>query len=402
VAAAPPRLIAALACGVGSLLLSGLYLRTELGDGRTLADSPAAAAIPAEVAALAGGTAAAPPRRLAPAERAALLAALRHAPLEQRRFDRFYAQRSLDVTVTDPRLDGAAALLARLGWRDTASSQNLLLRTALTGAYGAMIDRADSLLRRRHLTEPTLALMAALEVVPAMRTALIARLAEPAPWRTEFLRALPPRPSPTVLAARLDTLNRLQARERRLDRAEVVPLVAALAAAGRAEVAWRLWSRLQPLGGANLLHDADFRAAAVLSRGDQPAAPFDWGLGNGASFSVATGARGDRGLAIQWDGGGLPTFLTQQVRVPGPGRYRLDLATGQPRDAVAMLQPVLQCDARAIGFAPVVAPRLAAWVSDPVPADCAFPVLRLDARLTEAGRPKSVDVDRLVLQRLRG
>lgn len=296
-----------------------------------------------------------------------------------------------------------ARLLASLGWRDTPSQQNLLLRDALAGSYQSVLDRGDALLRRRKLMAVANQLLAAMETTPEGGRLLVARLAAGPVWRSDYLVATSQAAPPPFLAVRRRTLLALMAAGSPVSRREIAPVLNNLVAAGDDTGAYMLWTRY--VGRRNeaegdVLYDGRFRR--VVGQDAGPVLPFDWQLHSDLGYEALV--PGSSGLEVNWDGKGLPVFATQRVPVRARAAYRLRL-TGQVNGATfgSLFQPILTCGTVPVRFDAVRADdREGIFQSGPIPAGCGTADFALTGRLRDSVAPTSAQVTSARLSPLGG
>ena len=274
------------------------------------------------------------------------------------------------LTVGDtPRATALLTAAAGLGWRD-AVTQRRLYRVALAQRRHAdALDHADALLRLNARREPLFADLAAHMGDPTFRRALARRSAASVSWGDQFLHTGWRRLQPEVLQAYVADRT---ATGRPVARAELAPVLGAMARAGRLPEAQQLW---------------DQRFGAPITRGarrlrwpDQAAldhpTPFDWTIPLG--YAVLPASNGAPMLSFTDTGSdeGWP----MRTMVLAPGRYEL-LA---PRDAdVAAWRWSMACDTDA--------PRPARPLTDTdldVPHGCAFVRLAVAARSGEGSEAR--------------
>lgn len=283
-----------------------------------------------------------------------------------------------------------AAVLRRLGWRDTPALQNLLLSDLNDEAYERLIDVADALLRRNQLIEPTRAILANTEVDDVWQARIVAKLLARPAWRLYYLQNGAELRNPAVIRARGETMLEMQRRGAKLSSAEINSVLPNLIDHGLAPAAYAIWRG--SFGVAERpLADPAFRRLARQSASTDPSV-FLWQVGIGADFDVQTGNKDRGGLTIRWNGRGTPIFVTQRSSGP-PGRYTAELATVDgKRLASGQIGLRLMCPGEAIDFRPTGSTRdggLRLESEGPVP--CGFARLELYGIVQD--RPADILVD---------
>jgi hypothetical protein len=308
----------------------------------------------------------------------------------------------LYVDAVRTRGSGAATLpiaqtLGLLGWRHTFAQQNLMLRAALDERFGEVIDRVDGLLRRQKSTDQAISMLVAMETLPQIHKAVVAKLLGRPMWRYEYLVRVGPQAPAQFLDARLATLRVLLNSTGGLSRPELAPSLQALVANGRGRAAYALWERKAGVvRDNNLLRDANFQAAAALT-GDETLIPFEWRLNQGLGYSADANGQG---ISINWDGRGVPVFLTQLLPVDAGYSYFLTVEgradSGELQD---MLAPTLLCGQVTIPFVATKAgDGRAAFKSAPVPDDCDMATFAIGGNVDSGARAVTMEINRATLQ----
>lgn len=327
-----------------------------------------------------------------PARQVELRAALWRQPLNARLFDRVYVD---TADRADPAAARNAALLARLGWRDTSSSQNLLLHYALTARYSALIDRAESLTRRHQSEATVFQFLGAVEATPAVRQLIVTRLRAHVPWRDAYLGFDPLLANPQFRDARLRTLRELLASGDRVDRQEIDGLVLALVAAGQPAPAYRLWADVVGHSDEEI-YDQAFRR--LTSASVEPATiPFEWQLESAAGHSAtASGVGATSGVDITWDGRDVPTLMSQLVPVPSGRHATLEIVSDRPAEMAQTLQPIFTCGGQVVPFSLIGSGDGAVrYVAPPLPPTCRFATLSLAGRPLDDARNVTLTIRRI-------
>lgn len=321
--------------------------------------------------------------------------ALERRPLQQRLMNRFYVEAMRRNDSGAAARD--AALLPRLGWRDTSTTQNLMLRYAIALNAGPLLDRGESLLRREQLEDNVFRFLAAVEAVPQMQGALTARLRGNPPWRARYFAYAPLLESDVLRTARAATIEQLLASGFRLSRAEIATLVGVMVAKGEDEQAWRLWQRTGNAGAATGLADPDFAIAHRLRTIGAPTTPFDWQVGADNDSAATLPDYRPRGVGLRWNGRGVPVFLTQRLRLTGTGGLTVRVALAQPQIALRYLEPVLTCRDRELSFEPAGQRQHLAIFSAQRPAGCTFATFSIRGKPTDDPTPGLGDIDSVTL-----
>lgn len=276
-------------------------------------------------------------------------------------------------------------VLSRLGWRDTASRQNLLVRHALQRDVSAALDDVDGLLRRNQLIEQITPALLAMEKDPTWQLQVVERLRERPSWRFGFLQRGSLIDDPGSLAARARTIRLLQVSGDDVDAGEIAPVLPKLLGAKLGEEAFSIWQAREP---SILRPVADSSFVKLASEREPSTVPFHWQLTNGPDYSVEVGSRPVPHLTLSWNGVGAPVFATQYISVP-VGRHTVLLTTPEPDTNVADVIGVrMACGTESVEFDRMrrVSSVSVAYASGRV-VPCAFPRLELfgHPRLTGAG-----------------
>ena len=272
---------------------------------------------------IAAGDAKAPPVLVARTR--ALLA---EQPLDQPRFNLLFAAEAKGEMDAGRRAAFAEALGA-LGWRDTASQQNLIMEAARVNDSQAMILHIDALLRRGRMVDNILPVLVQVEAVPEAAALLADRLALQPNWRTRYLRESGLLASPQALTARARLLERMLEKGDRLTNSELKPSLDAMMRAGLREDAARIAMRANPVGGDKAtIHDPDFSQYLSLSQEDREyPLPFEWTTANrpGISAQIAPRGGGRGQLQLRWSGVGAPVMARTMVLLGQVPPSRLDV-----------------------------------------------------------------------------
>lgn len=290
------------------------------------------------------------------------------------------------------------AVLARLGWRDTASVQNMLYAAALTTDLPRILDLGDALLRRRQLTDQMIPVLSTVEGDAALRAIFVQRLAERPSWRGLYLTTTGHLRTRDQLIARFETIRLLQRRGARLDQAEVVPSITALDGADLSQYGFALWQSIRP-NATRPLDDTGFvLASRSYATGHDPV-PYQWQMMTGQGFSADASRDGDQAsLTIDWDGRGVPVFAQQRTSA-GPGSYTLAVAVA-PEDVgdLSAIDFRLVCDDGAVGFRQILADPTRYVTTGPV--RCSFPLFQIAGEIQAGASTHQLSFDRITMQPL--
>lgn len=290
-----------------------------------------------------------------------------------------------------------ARLLAELGWRYTPAQQNLMLRAAIDGRFAEVTDRADALLRRQKLTEQAMAMLMAMEAIPQVHNLVVDKLLGDPLWRYDYLLRISPQTPPQVVDARFRTLRVLLRTPDSVSRAELAPALQALVAQGRGRDADALWTlKAGARRGDNILRDGDFRIATQMA-GDEIRIPFEWQLNQNLGYSADAGGQG---VIVNWDGRGIPVFMSQLVPVQ-PGRsYMLSIdGKADAGTLQTLLSSSLDCGPVKLAFASVDGnDRGARFKSVTIPKGCDMATLEIGGDIDAGRRAVSMDIARIVLR----
>ncbi|KUO49482.1 MAG: hypothetical protein APF78_07750 [Sphingomonadales bacterium BRH_c3] len=259
---------------------------------------------------------------MSPAQLASAKRALARQPLDQPLLNAIYASEvrgGLDET----QRRAYVSTLGKLGWRDTATQQNLLFEAARRNDLEAALDHMDALLRRDKLAEQIMPLLAQLEVDPIGTRLMAERLANNPVWRKRYFLLAEPLANPKILDARLRLFDYMAEHDMPVDRVEMRAALYALFNAGRKDaIAEMVRAQLPAEKKSQLLYDPDFDQWL----GEPPeirwaTAPQDWRLTNrsGISAQIIAEEWSSR-LVLRWNGRGAPiiartmTFLTEGQR----------------------------------------------------------------------------------------
>lgn len=227
------------------------------------------------------------------------------------------------------------ALSGQLGWRDSATELMLMEDAARRRDDNAAMRHIDALLRRKPDLAPMLmpALHAA-AVSESGRNALLARLDENPPWRTDFFTRIDFIPAGYENAHETLLLQLARSGKPAAD-SEIVPCITALARAGSVTRARRLWITLSGAKDEQVL-DPDFARFDPARSAVNPN-PFEWTSNHlsGVELRVTIGAGlpSTRELVVDTDGSAYGTVLAQILVLPR-GRYRL-FVTAPSTDVLA-------------------------------------------------------------------
>lgn len=269
--------------------------------------------------------------------------------------------------------------LRSLGWRDTVAQQNLIADAIIRQDVGTLVASADSLLRRNTVILEATQVMNLAEAYPETWPQVFALLKDRVDWRYAYLERAGSMTVPAVLDGRAKTLTALMRAGDRLEGQEVRPFVFALVNAGRIAEADRLW-RAYTNDNSNLIHDSQFRQALALGSSPATPHPFLWSLGSGYGYSVGIDPNGlgSAVVTLQWDGRGVPVFLSQMTSAK-PGRLRLRIKVeGDQKAFGERIGARLRCDDLLTPLLPVPRPGATDLVLETEKASpCEFPTIQI-------------------------
>lgn len=256
---------------------------------------------------------------MSPAQLAAAKRALARQPLDQPLLNAVYAN-EVRGGLDESRRRAYVSALRRLGWRDTATQQNLLFEAARSNNLEAALDHMDALLRRDKLADQIMPLLAQLEVDPAGTRLMAERMAQMPVWRERYFRFAEPLSNPEILDARLRLFEYMAEQDIPVSRVEMRATLFALFSAGRKDaIADIVRAELPAEKQAQLLYDPDFdQWLGEPAETRWATGPQDWLLTNrsGVSTQIVTEEWGSR-LVLRWNGRGAPiiartlTFLAE-------------------------------------------------------------------------------------------
>ncbi len=275
--------------------------------------------------------------------------------------------------------------LRKLGWRDTGALQTLINDAIQREDLSEIEIIADAMLRRKVLEEQAGLLMSLMETDPAAQKRILAKLEEPAPWRSSYLQRTGSVTVPAIIDARFQTLRTLQESGDPLIRQEFANFVNNLISIQRLKEAEKLWlghTSARPAA----IHDGNFKIAMSLGADEPFITPFDWLFhsGNGYSADVSDDGLGGVNVYIRWDGRGVPVFMNQ-LTAAKPGHYRI---TTQTNSNVAhfsrSIDFKLRCGGDVTNFENRFDIRKKIIVSESKnPVECSFPRLDISGRIAD-------------------
>lgn len=254
-----------------------------------------------------------------PSQLAAAKRALARQPLDQNLLNVIYASEvraGLDDTIRNQYV----STLGKMGWRDSATQQNLLFEAARRNDLIAALDHMDALLRRDKLAEQIMPLLAQLEVDPTGTRLMAERLAQEPAWRLRYFRFAEPLNNLDILDARLRLFEYMAEQDMPVKRVERRATLYALFNAGRKDaIADLVRAELPAEQGSQLLYDPNFDQ--WFGEPDEirwATAPQDWRLTNRSGVSAQIIAEDwNSRLVLRWNGRGAPiiartmTFLSE-------------------------------------------------------------------------------------------
>lgn len=231
-------------------------------------------------------------------------------PLDQSRLNEVYATEVRNGADENQRRDYVSVLEA-MGWRDTATQQNLLFEAALRNDIDGAVDHMDALLRREKLGDQIMPLLTQLEVDPEGSRIVAERLVRSPSWRGRYFDFGGPLTNPEILDARVRLLNIMKQQGEPVTRNELRVTLGALIQAGkRKEVVEIAKGRMPESERDQLLYDQNFdRLISVSSEDRQRPIAYEWRPTDtpGVSVQIVVEEWGSR-LAVRWNGRGAPNF----------------------------------------------------------------------------------------------
>lgn len=294
------------------------------------------------------------------------------------------------------------AVMRKMGWRSTPTLQTIINNALETQNLNDIIVVADALLRRRQLFEQAVGLMNLLETEPATKNGVYNRLKKKVPWRTDYLQLGGEIKVPQIIDARIQTINRLQASGDLLTRQELAPSVSAMVAAGRLKDAHAIW-RANTRAAPTALHDGNFRVAVGAGADTNFSFPFEWQFYSGTGFSTYPSKDGLSGaiVAIQWDGRGVPLFMSQLTSAT-PGNYRFTFKVdGDAQQFATKIGVRFRCGSETIALRNKVLPNSQLVTAETIaPVPCKFPWLDIFGQIQERGAAVDLAFSRVALARV--
>lgn len=293
-------------------------------------------------------------------------------------------------------------VIGKMGWRSTAASQTLINEAMKTQDLRKITAIADALLRRQKLFEQTVNLMNLLEAEPSTWEGVYNRLNANAPWRVDYLQYAGVIKQPAVIEGRIRTLRALQKGGNRLTRQELAPSIAMLVSADKlkdAEQIWRANGRMPPTD----LHDGDFSTAVSVGSDTNFSFPFEWQFYSGTGFSAYPSEDGLNGatVAIQWDGRGLPLFMSQLTSAT-PGNYRFSFKVdGDAQKFASKIGVRFRCGSEIIRMRNSVKPNSQIVMAETItPITCEFPWVDIFGQIQERSAAVELAFNRVMLARI--
>lgn len=253
-------------------------------------------------------------------------ARLAEQPLDQAKVNLLFAsemKRGLDAK----RRDAFVNALISLGWRDTATQQNLVVRLLQSDDPSKAILRADGLLRRGRLFNEVIPMLVHMELFPDATDILVERLMRKPNWRKEYFAHAAPVPGQQGLDGRIRLLSRLMDKKDRISHEEIAPSLAIIVSGGMPEAAIRLGLRsVGAKPGNELLYDPMFAKTAALSTDDlEKPFPFEWEFASAAGVGGMIVVRDAAQAQLHWNGRGAPVIARTMTLSRDPRRLRLSI-----------------------------------------------------------------------------
>ena len=231
---------------------------------------------------------------------------------------------------------------AGLGWRDLPT-QYWALRQALAEHQPEIAGmRADALLRLNNGAGPFATLAREALVDPALRAALVARMALRPTWRAQLFYTGGPLTA-TEVAGLEPTLHVLQRTAAPPSRNELRGVMEYLLARGDFGRAWSLYeplARFMKRDPGSLIDDGDFNRTTAQYQSD--ATPFDWQMLSVGANSIALDEATPRAMVVTSDGAEAGSPLRRWVALR-PGRYRLSYGMKGTPDSADAVGVWVQC-----------------------------------------------------------
>jgi hypothetical protein len=267
------------------------------------------------------------------------------------------------------------ALLAKQGWRDTPSLQNMLYVAATNGDLPRIIDISDALLRRRQLLDQMLPVLTIAEGDSSIRDTLATRIIARPGWRESYFSGTGYLQQRGQLRDRYEFMRLLQQRGARLDRSEVAPTILALDRHGMPQYGFSLWRMIRP-DVTRPLDDTRFTLASRSYQAGQEPVPYQWQMMTGEGYSADASVDGAHGvMTVEWSGRGVPVFAQQRTSA-APGSYALDVKVApEDRNELSVIAFRLICPDEMVEFEPVG--QGSQHYITRIPVRCAYPILQI-------------------------
>jgi hypothetical protein len=285
-----------------------------------------------------------------------------------------------------------AGYLQRFGRRSTPAQLALVVEAAKRDDLPGVMEQIDSLLRRERQTELLFDFLQQIEMVPEGRAELVRALASAPSWAKWYLSRPQDIANKRVVDARAALLTDLRKSGSVRDRDHLAASINALHAAQRSEEAFEAWSYLEKESAKSILADPDFKLLQRYSP-DQSylLTAFDWQLhsGNGFYSSINAGPT-EPTVRIDWNGSGVPLFLSQTLKQLEQRPIILTLqSSNSPIQLARSLAIAARCPGKNdIRF--VMEPRndtRAVYYRSEETIRCAFPQLRISGKLMTSASP---------------
>jgi hypothetical protein len=317
-------------------------------------------------------------------------AALQIAPLDQRLANAALV-RTFAAHSPDQRAASASAV-ASLGWWHTAALQNLLA-IALDGQdVQRTLAVSDGLLRRQQLFTEASSVMQIAARDPELREEIVGKLQNQASWRRDYLLAASNITDRTNALAHYALLRSLESRGSAIRRDEVAAFLPALVRQGEPDLALDLWHR-RNTGLTRPITDGRFFTLAKSVVGDA-SIPFEWTLLSGSGYFVDVVPRdqGSASVQIDWDGRGVPKFLSQLTSAEEGRRYRLSIVSEAATIPLGQgITARLICDMRnETLLTHRIATATMIQFETPSALPCSFPLLQIEGEPQRRPQPMTV------------
>lgn len=151
------------------------------------------------------------------------------------------------------------------------------------------------------------------------------------------------------------------------------------------------------------MHDPNFRIAVGAGANTDFSFPFEWQFFSGSGFSVYPSEDGLNGatVAIQWDGRGLPVFMSQLTSAT-PGNYRFSFKVdGDAQKFATKVGVRFRCGNEVIRTRNAVRPKSQIVTAETItPITCEYPWVDIFGQIQDRGAAVDLAFNRVVLERI--